>query len=114
MVFGAGMVGLGAVAGSRLQGAARIIVVDLSEDRLALAKQHGATDTWIGGDDTVDRVLEETDGFGADFTSRRRPSSASCARRSSRLAWVGHLLRHRRRRQGRDPRHRPALPDHRP
>src|SRR3954449_7664110 len=68
VVFGAGMVGLGAVAGSRLQGAARIIVVDLSEDRLALARQHGATDTWTGGDDTVDRVLEETDGFGADFT----------------------------------------------
>src|SRR3954447_1952036 len=49
VVFGAGMVGLGAVAGSRLQGAARILVVDLSEDRLALARQHGATDTWIGG-----------------------------------------------------------------
>ena len=66
VVFGAGMVGLGAVAGSRLQGAARIIVVDLSEDRLALAKQHGATDTWIGGDDTVDRVLEETDDITRD------------------------------------------------
>src|SRR3954464_12188829 len=59
VVFGLGMVGLGAVAGARLQGAARIIVVDLSEDRLALARQHGATDTWTGGDDTVDRVLEE-------------------------------------------------------
>ena len=33
VVFGAGMVGLGAVAGCRLQGAERIIVVDLSEDR---------------------------------------------------------------------------------
>src|SRR6476661_2664068 len=35
VVFGAGMVGLGAVAGCRLQGAERIICVDLSEDRLA-------------------------------------------------------------------------------
>jgi S-(hydroxymethyl)glutathione dehydrogenase / alcohol dehydrogenase len=68
VVFGAGMVGLGAVAGSRLQGAARIIVVDLSEERLALARRHGATDTWIGGDGTVERVLEETGGFGADVT----------------------------------------------
>src|SRR4051794_9064898 len=34
VVFGAGMVGLGAVAGARLQGAERIICVDLSEDRL--------------------------------------------------------------------------------
>jgi S-(hydroxymethyl)glutathione dehydrogenase/alcohol dehydrogenase len=62
------MVGLGAVAGCRLQGAGRIICVDLSEDRLAMARDHGATDTWIGGEGTVERVLEETDGFGADFT----------------------------------------------
>jgi S-(hydroxymethyl)glutathione dehydrogenase/alcohol dehydrogenase len=68
VVFGAGMVGLGAVAGCRLQGAERIIVVDLSEDRLALARKHGATDTWVAGEDTVARVLEETDGYGADYT----------------------------------------------
>ncbi len=68
VVFGAGMVGLGAVVGARLQGAARIIVVDLSDERLELAKHHGATDAWTGGEGTVDRVLEETDGFGADFT----------------------------------------------
>src|SRR5436189_2350423 len=60
VVFGAGMVGLGAVAGARLQGAERIICVDLSEDRLALARKHGATDTWQGGEDVVERVLEET------------------------------------------------------
>src|SRR4051794_14366285 len=35
VVFGAGMVGLGAVAGCRLSGAARVICVDLSEERLA-------------------------------------------------------------------------------
>jgi S-(hydroxymethyl)glutathione dehydrogenase / alcohol dehydrogenase len=68
VVFGAGVVGLGAVAGARLQGAGRIIAVDLSEQRLELAKQHGATDSWLGGEDVVDRVLDETDGFGADFT----------------------------------------------
>jgi S-(hydroxymethyl)glutathione dehydrogenase/alcohol dehydrogenase len=68
VVFGAGMVGLGAVAGARLQGAERIICVDLSEDRLELARGQGATDTWIGGGDTVQRVLDETGGFGADYT----------------------------------------------
>src|SRR4051812_23897955 len=68
VVFGAGMVGLGAVAGARLQGAERIICVDLSEDRLALARGQGATDTWIGGPDVVARVQEETGGFGADYT----------------------------------------------
>src|SRR3954466_12815879 len=68
VVFGCGMVGLGAVAGCRLQGAERIIAVDLSDERLELARRHGATDTWTAGDTVVDRVLEETGGFGADFT----------------------------------------------
>ncbi len=68
VVFGAGMVGLGAAAGCRLQGAERIICVDLSEDRLKLAAGQGATDTWIGGADTVQRILDETRGFGADYT----------------------------------------------
>jgi S-(hydroxymethyl)glutathione dehydrogenase/alcohol dehydrogenase len=68
VVFGAGMVGLGAVAGCRLQGAERIVCVDLSEERLELARGQGATDTWIGGPDTVEQVLELTGGFGADYT----------------------------------------------
>jgi S-(hydroxymethyl)glutathione dehydrogenase/alcohol dehydrogenase len=68
VVFGAGMVGLGAVAGCRLQGAERIVCVDLSEDRLGLARGQGATDTIVGGPDTVERVLELTGRFGADYT----------------------------------------------
>jgi S-(hydroxymethyl)glutathione dehydrogenase / alcohol dehydrogenase len=68
VVFGAGMVGLGAVAGCRLQGAERIIAVDLSEERLELARGQGATEVRLGGPDTVDWVLEQTGGFGADYT----------------------------------------------
>ena len=51
MVFGAGMVGLGAVAGCRLQGAERIVCVDLSPERLELARGQGATDVMSGGPD---------------------------------------------------------------
>jgi S-(hydroxymethyl)glutathione dehydrogenase / alcohol dehydrogenase len=68
VVFGAGMVGLGAVAGCRLQGADRIVCVDLSEDRLELAKGQGATDAIVANPDVVAQVLEMTDGFGADYT----------------------------------------------
>ncbi|HUH81743.1 MAG TPA: alcohol dehydrogenase catalytic domain-containing protein [Solirubrobacteraceae bacterium] len=67
-VFGAGMVGLGAVAGARLQGAERIICVDLSPDRLELARGQGATDLLTGGEHAVQTILEMTDGFGADYT----------------------------------------------
>jgi S-(hydroxymethyl)glutathione dehydrogenase/alcohol dehydrogenase len=68
VVFGAGMVGLGAVAGCRLQGAERIICVDLSAQRLEPARAQGATDLLTGGEDAVERILEMTDGFGADYT----------------------------------------------
>ncbi len=71
VVFGAGMVGLGAVAGCRLQGAERIICVDLSEERLELARGQGATDVISPshpGPDTVAQILELTGGFGADYT----------------------------------------------
>src|SRR6476646_9461198 len=50
-VFGAGLVGLGMVAGCRLAGAERIICVDRSPGRLELARRHGATDTLVAGDD---------------------------------------------------------------
>jgi S-(hydroxymethyl)glutathione dehydrogenase / alcohol dehydrogenase len=68
VVFGAGMVGLGAIAGCRLQGAERIICVDPSQARLELAGRHGATDRWVPDGHTVERVLETTGGFGADYT----------------------------------------------
>jgi S-(hydroxymethyl)glutathione dehydrogenase / alcohol dehydrogenase len=68
VIFGAGMVGLGAVAGCRLQGAERIVCVDLSPDRLELARGQGATHVLEGGGDTVERILEMTAGFGADYT----------------------------------------------
>jgi S-(hydroxymethyl)glutathione dehydrogenase/alcohol dehydrogenase len=68
VVFGTGLVGIGAVIGCRLAGAGRIIAIDLSDDRLASARQHGATDTRVAADDTVEWIREETDGFGADYT----------------------------------------------
>ena len=55
VVFGAGMVGLGAVAGCRLQGAERVVCVDLSDDRLELARGQGATDLIVGGDGAPSR-----------------------------------------------------------
>mgnify|MGYP000456893530 CR=1 FL=1 len=68
VVFGAGMVGLGAVIGCRLQGAERIVCVDLSLERAEAARAHGATDVLPGGPDAVQAILDLTDGFGADYT----------------------------------------------
>jgi S-(hydroxymethyl)glutathione dehydrogenase / alcohol dehydrogenase len=89
VVFGAGMVGLGAVAGCRLHGAERIIAVDLSEDRLELARGQGATETMTGGEGTVERIIEETGGFGADYTFEATGNVAVMrqAVESARMGW---------------------------
>ncbi len=68
VVFGCGLVGLGAVIGCRLAGAQRIVAIDLSEDRLGEARRHGATDTRVAAADTVEWIRSETGGFGADYT----------------------------------------------
>ncbi len=89
VVFGAGMVGLGAVAGARLQGAERIICVDLAPERLELARGQGATDVLEGGDDTVATILEMTGGFGADYTFEATGSVAVMrqALEAARMGW---------------------------
>jgi S-(hydroxymethyl)glutathione dehydrogenase/alcohol dehydrogenase len=89
VVFGAGMVGLGAVAGCRLQGAERIVCVDLSEERLEMARHQGATDTLIGGPDTVQVILDMTGGFGADYTIEATGNVAVMrqAVESARMGW---------------------------
>ena len=114
-VFGCGLVGLGAVAGARLQGADRIVAVDLSEDRLQMARHHGATDTLLAGPEVVDQIKEMTGGYGADYTFEATGNVAVMrqAVESAREAWglatmIGVAGK------GETARHRAAVPHHRP
>ncbi len=67
MVIGCGGVGLNVVQGAVLAGAERIIAVDMLENKLAYAKELGATDTIVAGEnDVVEQVLEMTHG-GVDY-----------------------------------------------
>lgn len=66
VIYGAGPVGLMAATSSFIKGASQVFVVDTHADRLKLAEKIGATaidDTEGGG---VAKVLELTDGQGAD------------------------------------------------
>ncbi len=89
VVFGCGLVGLGAVIGARLAGAGRIIAIDLSTERLVSARHHGATDTRVADADTVEWIRSETDGFGADYTFEATGNVAVMqqAVESAREAW---------------------------
>lgn len=67
VVVGAGPVGLAAIATSGLYGPGRIIAVDLADSRLESARRFGADVTINGSsEDTVEKVMEMTDGLGAD------------------------------------------------
>jgi threonine dehydrogenase-like Zn-dependent dehydrogenase len=66
-VVGDGAVGLCGVIASKRLGAARIILLGRRPDRIALAKEFGATDIVTErGDEAVQRVRELTDGLGVD------------------------------------------------
>ncbi|ALX03220.1 MULTISPECIES: S-(hydroxymethyl)mycothiol dehydrogenase [Aeromicrobium] len=66
-VIGCGGVGIAAVAGARLAGAAKIIAVDLDPRKLEQAKALGATHVVDASkDDVVETIQELTDTFGAD------------------------------------------------
>jgi len=62
-VIGCGGVGLSTINGAAIAGAGRIIAVDLSDEKLELAKTFGATDTVnAGAGDPVEAVRELTGG----------------------------------------------------
>jgi len=66
-VFGCGGVGLNVIQGARIAGAARIIAVDLSAEKMELARAFGATDTVTPGADAVKEILDMTGGIGVDY-----------------------------------------------
>ena len=66
-VVGLGGVGLNALLAAKLCGAARIVALDVLDDKLALARQLGATDTINAADaDAVAKARDATSG-GADY-----------------------------------------------
>jgi len=66
-VFGTGSVGLSAIMAARLTGVTTIIGVDLNDNRLALARQLGATHT-INAKDDVGEAISMLTGVGVDFS----------------------------------------------
>jgi NDMA-dependent alcohol dehydrogenase len=68
VVIGCGGVGLNVVQGARLAGAGKIIACDLLDNKLAFAREFGATHTINAKTDkVVERVKELTGGRGADY-----------------------------------------------
>lgn len=66
-VYGAGGVGLSIIMGAKLAGAAQIIAIDTNEAKGDIAKQFGATDFFLAGQDVPHAVKHVTKGRGADY-----------------------------------------------
>ncbi|MEO6004122.1 MAG: galactitol-1-phosphate 5-dehydrogenase [Opitutus sp.] len=98
VVVGAGMIGLFVVQALRWAGARQIIAVDLADNRLALARELGATHT-LRSDaaDVAKEVLALTEGRGADLAFEVVGVSATLnlalttLRRGGRAVLVGNL-----------------------
>jgi Zn-dependent alcohol dehydrogenase len=68
VVMGVGGVGINAIQGAAYIGAYPIIAVDVLDDRMALAREFGATHTMNGKrEDAAEEIRRLTDGRGADF-----------------------------------------------
>ncbi len=67
-VFGAGGVGLAAIQGARIAGARRIIAVDVFENKLAMAKRLGATDTVDASSTDPVKTIKAMTGGGVDYS----------------------------------------------
>src|ERR1700712_108738 len=66
-IWGAGPVGLFAIKSAQVQGAERIIVIETVPERIALARQAGATDIIdLKHEDVLERIKELTNGEGPD------------------------------------------------
>ena len=65
-VIGAGGVGLNTIQMAAISGAAKVIALDVREDKLAVAKEFGATDGVLVGEGMAEAVKGLTDGLGVD------------------------------------------------
>lgn len=95
LILGPGGVGIHAVQIAAKLGA-RVIAVDVSEQKLAMAREHGAAVTLLTGEDLPGQVRELTNGLGAhvalDFTGvpEVQRQAAACLRAGGRLCLVGY------------------------
>ena len=90
-VFGAGAVGLASIMAAKVVGASRIIAVDVFDDRLALAKELGATDVVNGKSTDVKAAIMDVTGGGADYLVELTAQPEMLALGLECTAMMGHI-----------------------
>ncbi len=92
MVIGCGMVGMGAVVRSALRGAT-VIAADIDDEKLAIAKQMGATHTINTlTEDVHARLQDITGGFGPDVVIEAVGSTVTYQMAVNEVAFTGRTV----------------------
>jgi L-iditol 2-dehydrogenase len=98
VVLGAGMIGMALVQALNHTGCGRLIVLDVAEDRLAMAAKFGATHTINSGKkDGLEAIKELTKGHGADVSFEAVGVTATvnlalrCLRKGGAATLVGNV-----------------------
>lgn len=92
LVIGCGMVGMGAVVRAATRGAT-VVAADLDDDKLALARQMGASYTInTKTEDVHKRLLEMTSGFGPDVVIEAVGSPATYQMAVDEVAFTGRVI----------------------
>ena len=92
LVIGCGMVGMGVIVRSALRGAT-VVAADIDDEKLALAKQMGASYTINSKTEDVHaRLLEMTSGFGPDVVIEAVGSAPTYQMAVDEVAFTGRVV----------------------
>ena len=97
LVVGAGTIGVLLLQCLRAAGCTAVVIADVDETRLALARRLGANEVFLGGDDLPSRIRELTGGCGVDVAMEAVGKEESiniaidCVRKGGSVGLVGNI-----------------------
>jgi len=93
LVFGCGMIGLGAIAAAGLHRGATVIAVDIEDSKLAVAKKAGATHTINSRTENLhERLQAYTDGHGPDVAIEAVGNPATFTAAVDEVCFAGRVV----------------------
>lgn len=93
VLAGAGTLGLGMTTYARSRNPSKLIVLDMSDGRLELARKFGADIVWNPGKvDVVEKIMEMTEGYGCDIYIEATGSPAAVRQGMQMIRKLGRFV----------------------
>ncbi|MGP6087122.1 alcohol dehydrogenase catalytic domain-containing protein [Antarctobacter jejuensis] len=110
VVIGAGGVGLNAIQGARIGGARRIVAVDMSEEKLDIAREFGATDGVLASEEAPWKTAMDLMGRGADVVAVTVGAIPAYEQAMRYVGWGGRMVMVGMPHSGATARYEPVVP----